>query len=240
MTCPACGSESSVLDSRPSEGGRLIRRRRVCLACNARWSTLERRAGKVTTTASGEQPPVIVAATTSNSGAPPPLVVVSTPTNSGRGVGGVLHSGLNLTGSGPLSDLRSESDQGTDPARAKSAYSPEFIRFWAAYPKKKHKGSAWKAWQRLKPPVDLILKALAWQRVSRDWRKDGGEFIPHPERYLNATGWEDEPTCVAPRAPLAPIPSAPLPQPHTPWTEQQRLEARDLVRELAEGKAVQG
>ncbi|HJX61879.1 MAG TPA: ATP cone domain-containing protein, partial [Dehalococcoidia bacterium] len=41
MNCPYCSFEDSkVIDSRASEGG--IRRRRQCLACGQRFSTLER------------------------------------------------------------------------------------------------------------------------------------------------------------------------------------------------------
>jgi len=41
MNCPYCGFEDSkVIDSRASEGG--IRRRRQCLACGQRFSTIER------------------------------------------------------------------------------------------------------------------------------------------------------------------------------------------------------
>ena len=42
MKCPNCGdTESKVLDSRPSDGGS-IRRRRECLTCQARFTTYER------------------------------------------------------------------------------------------------------------------------------------------------------------------------------------------------------
>jgi transcriptional regulator NrdR family protein len=34
-----CGSDSAVIDSRPHKNS--IRRRRKCMACGARWSTLE-------------------------------------------------------------------------------------------------------------------------------------------------------------------------------------------------------
>ena len=41
MKCPYCGAtESRVLDSRPVDEG--VRRRRVCLACNIRFTTYER------------------------------------------------------------------------------------------------------------------------------------------------------------------------------------------------------
>jgi transcriptional repressor NrdR len=43
MRCPTCGySESKVVDSRPSEDGTTIRRRRECLECSYRFTTYER------------------------------------------------------------------------------------------------------------------------------------------------------------------------------------------------------
>ena len=43
MLCPFCGSEDTqVKDSRPAEDGSAIRRRRLCGACGARFTTFER------------------------------------------------------------------------------------------------------------------------------------------------------------------------------------------------------
>lgn len=43
MICPFCGSEDTqVKDSRPAEDGAAIRRRRLCGACGARFTTFER------------------------------------------------------------------------------------------------------------------------------------------------------------------------------------------------------
>jgi transcriptional repressor NrdR len=43
MRCPSCGyQESKVIDSRPSDDGSSIRRRRECLSCNNRFTTYER------------------------------------------------------------------------------------------------------------------------------------------------------------------------------------------------------
>ena len=43
MRCPFCGNdETSVKDSRPTEDGTSIRRRRLCPACGARFTTFER------------------------------------------------------------------------------------------------------------------------------------------------------------------------------------------------------
>ena len=43
MRCPFCGhDDTQVKDSRPSEDGQAIRRRRFCPACNSRFTTFER------------------------------------------------------------------------------------------------------------------------------------------------------------------------------------------------------
>jgi len=43
MLCPKCGIDNDkVIDTRPSDEGRAIRRRRVCLGCEYRYSTVER------------------------------------------------------------------------------------------------------------------------------------------------------------------------------------------------------
>ena len=43
MRCPFCGhAESQVKDSRPSEDGAAIRRRRLCPSCGGRFTTFER------------------------------------------------------------------------------------------------------------------------------------------------------------------------------------------------------
>ena len=42
MKCPFCGyEESKVIDSRPTDEGERIRRRRECLQCNKRFTTYE-------------------------------------------------------------------------------------------------------------------------------------------------------------------------------------------------------
>jgi len=43
MQCPFCGQDNDkVVDSRSSEGGRVVRRRRECIACERRFTTYER------------------------------------------------------------------------------------------------------------------------------------------------------------------------------------------------------
>ena len=43
MICPYCGEDNDrVIDSRASEAGQVVRRRRVCAACGRRYTTYER------------------------------------------------------------------------------------------------------------------------------------------------------------------------------------------------------
>ena len=56
-----------------------------------------------------------------------------------------------------------------------------FDEFWAAYPKKRSRGDAEKAWQKLRPDKALlskILEAVEFANTGDDWRKDNGQFIP--------------------------------------------------------------
>lgn len=71
-----------------------------------------------------------------------------------------------------------------------------FDRFWAAYPKKKAKPAARKAWRKLAPDMALcrtMAKALEAQKRSVDWNKDNGQYIPYPATWLNGRRWEDDP-----------------------------------------------
>ena len=67
-----------------------------------------------------------------------------------------------------------------------------FVEFWEAYPKKVAKNDAIKSWCGARPPIDRVLATLAWQVRSREWLKDGGQFIPHPATWIDRAGWEDE------------------------------------------------
>lgn len=67
-----------------------------------------------------------------------------------------------------------------------------FDIFWEKYPKKIGKGAAQKAWDKLKPDLVVVLAALDSQMESKQWKSDGGQFIPHPATWLNQKRWEDE------------------------------------------------
>ena len=71
-----------------------------------------------------------------------------------------------------------------------------FAEFWKAYPKKVGKASCQKAWLKLKPTAELfahIMSALADQKESEQWKREGGRFIPNPLTWLNQGRWDDEP-----------------------------------------------
>lgn len=68
----------------------------------------------------------------------------------------------------------------------------EFDFFWKAYPRKIGKRTALKTWQKLKPPIEIVLTTIEKAKKSKDWLKDGGQYIPHPATWLNRAGWEDE------------------------------------------------
>ena len=70
-----------------------------------------------------------------------------------------------------------------------------FAQFWEAYPKKKSKGDAEKAWKKLNPDSSLVAeiqRAVELAKASEDWLKEDGKYIPYPATWLRAKGWEDE------------------------------------------------
>jgi hypothetical protein len=70
-----------------------------------------------------------------------------------------------------------------------------FDTFWKAYPRKKSKADALKAWKQVKPSqelLDTILSKLVLLQKCDDWTKDDGQFIPYPASWLRAGGWDDE------------------------------------------------
>jgi len=69
-----------------------------------------------------------------------------------------------------------------------------FEHWWELYPKKHGKRAAWAEWLKLKPTgtqVEAWCDTLVRQTQSREWLKDGGQFIPDPERYLKRGKYED-------------------------------------------------
>ncbi len=76
-----------------------------------------------------------------------------------------------------------------------STFNDSFFAFWEAYPKKIGKKEAFRAWQKAvdKPDIDTILMAIRNQVNSDAWRRNDGQYIPHPATWLNQGRWDDEP-----------------------------------------------
>ena len=93
------------------------------------------------------------------------------------------------------SDGHKDGDSVIPLARSVSSLSlnTEFDVFWKAYPRKVAKGAAETSWKRanINGSLDLVLAALENQKASRDWQKNGGEFIPYPATWLNGKRWLD-------------------------------------------------
>lgn len=85
---------------------------------------------------------------------------------------------------------RKEGKEGNTPADESA-----FDRFWEAYPKKKSKEDALKAWTKLNPDehlVEDILQAVLRAKTSAEWLKEGGQFIPYPGTWLRGKRWLDD------------------------------------------------
>lgn len=79
--------------------------------------------------------------------------------------------------------------------RGASSTEDGFAAFWLAYPNRKARQDAEKAWAKLAPDAELqaaILKAVAEQRQGDDWTKEGGRFVPHASTWIRGSRWLDE------------------------------------------------
>jgi hypothetical protein len=78
------------------------------------------------------------------------------------------------------------------PKKRRKAPVTDFDAFWSAYPKKIAKPYCKAIWDRKGLTLDMVIPALTKAIASRDWQKDGGQFIPNPSTWLNQGRWEDE------------------------------------------------
>lgn len=123
----------------------------------------------------------------------------------------------------------------TSRAREKGS---EFDRFWEAYPKHRHvnKKAAVDQWKLQKPPVEEVLRTLEIWKASADWTRDGGQYVPHPHRWLKARRWEDEPPVAA--AGYRPDPTTRTAQNLAAGDEWLRRRGVDPQKSPREGRAL--
>ena len=104
------------------------------------------------------------------------------------------------------SDTESESERDTN-ARTRTREEAKqqlarFEKFWQAYPRHTDKQRAVKAWGKIRPDdalLDRMLAAIAQQKQSDQWTRDGGAYIPHPSTWLTQERWQDELPKAVPR-----------------------------------------
>ena len=74
-------------------------------------------------------------------------------------------------------------------------YSSAFQELWEIYPRKTSKQQAKKAWDKVKNKDEVfekIYSSILLHSKTKQWKKDGGQFIPHFSTFLNQERWEDE------------------------------------------------
>ena len=92
----------------------------------------------------------------------------------------------------PAPDAPSEAEKPKKPP-SKSA----FEEFWTVYPRKVGKKAASVAFgammNRPKPPtIEQVVASVEAHKATWNWKKEGGQFIPHPKTYLNQDRWKDD------------------------------------------------
>lgn len=78
------------------------------------------------------------------------------------------------------------------PPKSPKGRDADFEEFWSIYPKKVGKGSAKKAFAKVKEPLETLVSAVKRQECSSQWSKDNGQYIPNPATWLNQERWNDE------------------------------------------------
>lgn len=85
--------------------------------------------------------------------------------------------------------------KGTREQPSKTLAERRFEEFWKAYPKKVGKKAAESSWKKIKPDAELhdrIMTAIGRARVTEQWQREGGRYIPNPATWLNQGRWDDE------------------------------------------------
>lgn len=107
------------------------------------------------------------------------------------------------------------------PYRAKisSETLARFERFWQHYPNKKARAVAMASFGKINPDDELtnrMIRAVEEQRLSDQWTRDAGQYIPYPATWLNQRRWEDSQDAIA------------IPQKENPFLQVvRRLEAEE-------------
>ena len=96
-----------------------------------------------------------------------------------------------LNGASTKQELRTNKQELLKPLTNK-LIDQDFQTFWKTYPKKVGKDAALKAWLKLKPNLQDVLTAIAWQKETPKWTDNNGKYIKDPVNYLTNGHWKDE------------------------------------------------
>lgn len=97
--------------------------------------------------------------------------------------------------SGMPNDANNAKDKDKDYITPLTPQGELFGRFWSAYPKKVGKANCERWFARHKvdeSTLQAMLESLAYLKTTEQWQKDGGQYIPNPQTWLNGRRWEDE------------------------------------------------
>lgn len=81
----------------------------------------------------------------------------------------------------------------TTPPLIPAESNPQFHQFWEAYPRKVSKPDAQKAFSVALRQASLkdILDSLAAHKLTDQWRKNEGRFVPYPASWLRTQPWQN-------------------------------------------------
>jgi hypothetical protein len=86
-------------------------------------------------------------------------------------------------------DARAETER--EKRESRDRVARDFENFYAAFPKKRNKPDALKAFESASQPIETLLAAINALSESPDWQKEKGRYIPYPASWLRAEGWND-------------------------------------------------
>jgi hypothetical protein len=114
------------------------------------------------------------------------------------------------------------------PVGGGGAFSPDFEKAWAAYPKKEAEGLARHAWKQLErsgelPSQDVLLAAIGRFAASEQWQRENGRFVPQMVNWLRGQRWKD---------PLSPAEEEKAKQRELIAAQARREEERQAAKEV--------
>jgi hypothetical protein len=69
-----------------------------------------------------------------------------------------------------------------------------FDEFWKQYPRRVGRKLAERKWRQMSDlEHSLAIEAVKLWKLTEQWQRDGGKFIPYGSTFLNQARWLDEP-----------------------------------------------